>query len=110
VGGAILSSVLLIAELAVTNGDPNVTLIFPIPALVGMFESEAGWLIGMQSLSAMVAIGVLIFAAVKDRRFVDARELAARDLLAAELPATPTQQAAVQSDRGENTESENSQD
>ncbi|MGI9242172.1 MAG: hypothetical protein ACR2RV_15340, partial [Verrucomicrobiales bacterium] len=35
VGGAILSSVLLIAELAVNNGDPVVTLLFPIPALIG---------------------------------------------------------------------------
>jgi len=82
VGGAILSSVLLIAELAITNADPIVTMMFPIPAMIGIFESEEGLVIGMQFLSAIVSLGVLVFAAIKDSKFIRLRELRTRDLLA----------------------------
>ena len=80
---AIASSVLMIAEAAVTDGEPTISLLFPVPALVGGFRADEGVVLALQFLSALISTVALLLPAIEDRRFTRSRELAARELLAA---------------------------
>ena len=77
---AIASSVLLIAELAITDGEPAFTMLFPIPAIGGAFEDEF-LTIGLQMVSAFIVTAVLAISAFDDLGFVGRREWATRCVL-----------------------------
>lgn len=77
----IVSIVLLIAETAVTRGEPMLSMFFPIAAIGGAFrETEVA--IGFQFFSAFVCCAILLASAIEDMAFTQKRENAARDMLA----------------------------
>jgi len=75
------STVLVIAEAAMTRGEPVLSMFFPIPAISGAF-GDADVATGFQFFSAFVCYAILAASAFDDLAFTQKREDAARDVLA----------------------------
>ena len=82
VGIGIASAVLLLAETWVTDDEPVITMLFPIPALAGADMNKEELAIALQAVSAFLTSGLLLIMAVDDIGFTRRRELATRALLA----------------------------
>ena len=77
---AIVSSVLMIAEFSVTDGEPAITLLFPLPAVIGDVD-DIQLAIGVQMFSAFIVSGLLLIAAIEDIGYTGKRERSARELI-----------------------------
>ncbi len=80
VGISIASIVLFITEAALTRGDPTLSALFPLSALIGWDMLDDEMTLGLQFLCLLVSAAVLIPIAIQSFLFIAHRERAARKL------------------------------